>query len=75
MPTKAELSAEINESLGTDIQWDRLLEEDIQLLHELVMSGDLIEPMIKGFVKKNSKEALEKKIDDWYPGKYAMRVL
>lgn len=75
MPTKEELSHEINEALGTEIEWDRLLEEDIRLLHELVEDGDLVEPLLKQYVKEHGKQALDNQIDSWYPGKFARALL
>lgn len=75
MPTKEELSQEINEVLGTNMEWDRMLEDDINLFHELVMDGALVEPQAKQFAKKHGKSKLEKEVDDWYPGKIAGRLL
>lgn len=75
MPTKEQLSEEVNEALGTDMEFDRMLEEDLKLLHELVMEGALVEPQAKQFAKKHSKEKLDEEIDEWYPGKIASKLL
>lgn len=75
MPTKEELSDEINEMLDTDVDWSRLLEDDLKQFKEMAEAGVLIEPMIKLQVKEKGKEKVEQEIDDWYPGKLARRVL
>lgn len=75
MPNKEQLSEEVNEVLGTDMEFDRMLEDDLKLFHELVVSGNLTEPLAKQYVKKHSKEKLDEEIDEWYPGKFAGRIL
>lgn len=75
MATKAELSEEINETLGTNIDWSRLYEDDVTLLNDLVKSGDLLEPMAKHMVKEHGKEKLDEKIDDWRPGMIIERLI
>lgn len=75
MPNKEQLSEEVNEVLGTDMEFDRLLEEDLELFHELVLSGNLTEPLAKQYVKEHSKEKLDEEIDEWYPGKFAGKIL
>ena len=61
--------------LETDMEFDRLLEDDLELLHELVEDGAFAEPQVKQFTKKYSKEKLDNEIDDWYPGKYTSKLL
>lgn len=75
MPTKEQMSQEVNEILGTDMEFERMLADDLELLHELVTNGMLAEPQVKQYVRKNSKKKLDEQIDDWYPGKYAGRLL
>ena len=75
MATKEELSEEINEVLEMNVEWDRLLEDDLELFHELVVSGDLMEPMAKQMAKQKGKEKVEEEIDEWHLGKYAGKVL
>lgn len=75
MPTKEQLSEEVNEMLGTDLEWHRLLEDDLEHLHEMVESGAMMEPAMKQYIKKHGQEQLEKQIDDWYPGKFALRLI
>lgn len=69
------MSQEVNEILGTDMEFERMLADDLELLHELVTNGMLAEPQVKQYVRKNSKKKLDEQIDDWYPGKYAGRLL
>ena len=75
MPTKDQLSEEVNNMLGTEMEWDRLLEEDLRQFHEMLESGSLADPVIKQFVKKHGKEQLEKQVDEWYPGKFALELI
>lgn len=75
MATKAEVSEEINETLGTNIDWSRLYEDDIRLLNDMVQKGDLIEPMAKQMAKKHGKKRLDDKIDEWRPGMVIERLL
>lgn len=75
MPTKAQLSEEINEILGTEMKWSEMPKEDLELLHELIEEGALIEPMGKHIIAEKGKEKLEAQVDEWYPGKYAGRLM
>lgn len=75
MASKEEISQELNEALGTDIEWDRLLKDDLGHLHSLVESGALAEPIIKNMVKEMGRKQVEQRVDGWYPGKYAGGLL
>jgi hypothetical protein len=75
VPTKKQLSEELNEMLDMNMEWDRLLQEDLEHLHQLVESGALAEPVAKQYAKKHSKQKLEEEIDSWYPGKIASKLL
>lgn len=68
MPEKAKLEEEVNEVLGTEIEWSRLTKDELELFHALVHEGDLIEPMAKYQAKEYSKEKLDEKVDEWKPG-------
>ena len=75
MADKERLSQEVNEVLGTDLEFDRMLKDDLELLHELATDGQLAEPQLKQYAKKYGKEKLDEEIDEWYPGKFAMQIL
>lgn len=75
MPTKEQLEEELNETLGTDIEWSRLKKDDLQLLVDSAGTGRLMEPLAKEFVKDKGKDKLEEEVDGWHLGKYAMRLL
>lgn len=79
MATKEELSEEINEALGTDLEFDRMLVEDLEHFRELAAEGKLAEPQLKQFVKTNGQQAtdslIEEAVENWYPGKYAGKIL
>lgn len=75
MPPKEELSEELNEILGTDVDFSRMYKEDLEQLHKLADEGHLVEPMLKHIGKKHGKNKLEEVVDDWYPAKYLMRMI
>lgn len=75
MPTKAQLEDQLNEMLDLDAEWSKMKKDDLEHLLELVESGALIEPMAKYHIKEHGKKAWDEKVDEWYPGKYAMKVL
>lgn len=75
MATKEELSEEVNDALGTRIEWDRLLEDDLEMFHGLVMDGALAEPQVKQMAKEHGKQKVEEEIDEWHVGKFASKLL
>lgn len=75
MATKEELSDEINEVLGTQMEWDRMLQEELEHLHVLVHEGALAEPQAKQMAKKHGKEKVEREVDEWYPGKMVSKII
>lgn len=75
MTTKEELSIAINSSLGTDLDWSRMRKDDLEDLLEIIQGDKLLEKVVKLKAKEMSRGALEKQIDDWYPGKLAKRLL
>lgn len=75
MPTKEQLSEEVNEILGTEIDWSGLKKDELELLYELLDDGDLLEPQAKHIIKKKGKDKLDDQIDEWQPGQIAMRIV
>lgn len=75
MPTKEQLEEEMNEMLGTDYEWSRMKKDDLQHLHEIAGTGPLMEALAKQFAKDKGKDKLEEQIDEWHPGKLAMKLL
>lgn len=75
MPTKEQLSEEVNEILGTEIDWSGLKKDELELLYELLDDGDLLEPQAKHIIKKKGKSKLDDQIDEWQPGQIAMRIV
>lgn len=75
MATKNELSEELNRLLGTQMEWDRMKKEDLELLHDLAEDGKLAEPQMKQMAKKHGKRKVEQEIDEWTPGKFASKIL
>lgn len=71
MPTKEQLSDDLNEMLGTNINWEKMTKEDLESVLELADSGILLEKLAKHQVQKYGKEHVENMVDEWYPGKYA----
>lgn len=75
MATKEEISEEINEILGTEIEWKGMKKEELELFYELIDNGALLEPQAKHIAKNQGKQKVDEKVDEWYPGKYAGRML
>lgn len=75
MATKEEKSEQINEILGSDLDWSRLLEDDLDEFHKMLTNGEALERLIKHMMKEMSSESVENIIDSWYPGKYASEVI
>lgn len=75
MSSHKQLSEEINESLGTEIDWHQLPKEDLQKFKELLDDGHMMERTAKHYIKIHGSEKFENEIDEWYPGKYALKHL
>lgn len=75
MVTKEEKSDELNNILGTDIEWDRMLEEDLDEFLELTKSGELLNREGRYVVKEYGKEELESIVDSWSPGQLISRLI
>lgn len=75
MPTKEELSQEINMILDTDLDFSQMPKDDLRLFHDLAADGSLLEPQIKHLAKEQGKDTVEEQIDDWYPGKIAGKLI
>lgn len=75
MPPKDELSEELNEMLDTEIDFSGLKKEDLELFHELVDEGLLLEPMVKHQAKERSKESIDEFIDDYQFGQLLRKVM
>lgn len=75
MASKEEIAEQLNDQLDTDMEWDRMLKDDLELLLHLVESGALAEPIIKSMVKDKGRKQVDQMIDEWYPGKYARRIM
>jgi len=75
MPEKKYYEEEINEMLDTDFEWSRMTKDELELFLELIKDGALIEPMVKHQVKEKGGEKYEEMVEEWYPGKYAGRLV
>lgn len=75
MATKSEYSEEVNEILGTELDFSKMPKDDLELFYELIDEGELLEPQAKHIAKKYGKDKLEQQVDEWHPGKYALRLL
>jgi len=75
MATKADLSGEVNEILGTDIQWDEMKKDDLKTFHMLVKEGHLLEPVAKHMAKEHGKDKLDRAVDEWRPGTIVSRLI
>lgn len=65
---------EINEALGTDIDWEWMDEDELEELKEDIDSGEVLQSLITHMIKQESKEkvdqVIDKAADGYYPGKY-----
>jgi hypothetical protein len=75
MATKEQLSEEMDDMLDTDIQWEELKKEDLELLVELVDEGHLIEPMLKHVASEKSQDKVDEMIDNWEFGYLLSKVM
>jgi len=75
MATKAELQEEVNDMLGTNMEFSKMRSDDLELLRDLIDEGALLEPQLKHVAKEHGKSALEQQIDDWRPGQVIGRLL
>lgn len=75
MATKEEISSEVNQILGTEIDWSELRKEDLEEFRVMMDDPELLEVLFKHHAKDMSKRQLENLVDGWYPGKYAGRML
>lgn len=71
MPTKEQLSDDLNQILDLDLGWEKMNKDDLELLLELAEEGGLLEQLVKHQAQEYGKEKVEQMVDDWYPGKYA----
>lgn len=75
MTTKQDLSDELNQMLGTDMDFSRMKKDDLELLVELADEGALLEPLAKYQVKEHGKQKFEEEVDNWHAGKFVTKLL
>lgn len=75
MATKEDLAEELNQKLDTNMEWERMKKDDLELFLEIVDEGLLLERLTKEYVKSKGAEKYEKKVDNWTPGEMVMRFL
>jgi len=75
METKEDISQRLNEILGTEMEWQKMNKDDLELLLELVERGDLIEPIGKHIVSEKGQDALDEKVKSWEPGSIIARLM
>lgn len=75
MVTKDQLSEDLNEMLDTQMDWSKMKKDDLELLHELVDEGALIEPMAKHIASEKGQDVLDEKVKSWEPGTIITRLM
>lgn len=75
METKEDISQELNEILGTQMEWEKMKKDDLELLLELVQEGALMEPMAKHIASEKGQEVLDEKVKSWEPGSIIARLM
>lgn len=75
METKKDISDRLNEILGTQMEWEQMKKEDLELLLELVEEGALMEPMAKHIASEKGQDVLDEKVKSWEPGTILARLM
>lgn len=73
--TKDELSQELNETLGMNVDWSRLTKDELIEFKSLVDSGKILEQVTENMVKEKGKQKAEETIDSWEPGAVLKRII
>lgn len=68
MPKKAELEEEMNERLGTDIEWSRLRKDDLEHLRDGLEDEAFVKKVVAQFMNDKAGDKVEGQIEDWEPG-------
>lgn len=75
MPTKQEMAQDLNSKLGTDLEWDKMLKEDLERFVELVDSEEFVYALVKEKASEKAMSEVEKAAGNWEPGKVLTEVL
>ena len=75
MVQKSELSDEINEILGTELEFERMKKAELKLFLQLLEEGTLLDQQVKYIGKKYGQQKLDETVENWYPGKYAGKLM
>lgn len=75
MATKADLSREINEKLDTNLGFEEMKKDDLELLNELIDGGHLIESLARHLAKEKGSEQYKELVDEWKPGQILAKVI
>jgi len=68
MPTKSELEKQMNERLGTDIEWSKMKKDDLSSLREGLEDEDFVKKVVAQYANDKAGDTVEGQIDGWEPG-------
>lgn len=75
MPTKSEISDELNDRLNTDIEWEQLKKDDLEQIQYMIESGKMVERILKTIASDKGKKAVEAGVENWKPGMLIKRLI
>lgn len=70
MATKAEISEEINERLGTDIEWEEMKKDDLVKFREGLEDEQFIKRVLGQFMNDRTGDRVQEQIEGWQPGQF-----
>lgn len=68
MPTKSELETQMNDRLGTDIEWSEMKKKDLEQLREGLESEEFIKKVVAQYANDKAGDTVEGQIENWEPG-------
>lgn len=75
MATKEEIAKELNETIGADLEFERLRKPELMEFKRMVDSGELAMTLAKQHAKETASEKVEESMDDWEPGTVIAKLL
>lgn len=68
MPTKSELEDQMNDRLGTDIEWSQLKKDDLSQLRGGLEDEQFVKKVVAQYANDMAGDTVEEQIDGWQPG-------
>jgi len=68
MPTKSELEEQMNDRLGTDIEWSQMRKIDLSKLRDGLEDEQFVKKVVAQYANGMAGDTVEDQIDGWQPG-------